>query len=237
MYPVSDAFLQAIESNSRKYHWSGTITTVNGVSYPFENKDIVKGSGYITRQCCSSTEIELGTVYAAEMGISLFSDIDRYTLDDAEVRLYFHLILADGTEETIPMGVFEVSEANRHIKTLELKAYDYMLRFDKNLQLNATSGMAYNFLLAACTACKVEMAQTKEEIEALPNAKETLGIYAENDMETWRDLLYYVAQVLGCICLINREGKLQLVPYSDTAVITIPQRERFSSSYSDFVTR
>ena len=59
MYPVSDAFLQAIESNSRKYHWSGTITTVNGVSYPFENKDIVKGSGYITRQCCSSTEIEL----------------------------------------------------------------------------------------------------------------------------------------------------------------------------------
>ena len=56
-------------------------------------------------------------------------------------------------------------------------------------------------------------------------------------METWRDLLYYVAQVLGCICLINREGKLQLVPYSDTAVITIPQRERFSSSYSDFVTR
>lgn len=81
MYPVSDAFLQAIESNSRKYHWSGTITTVNGVSYPFENKDIVKGSGYITRQCCSSTEIELGTVYAAEMGISLFSDIDRYTLD------------------------------------------------------------------------------------------------------------------------------------------------------------
>ena len=35
--------------------------------YPFGYEDIVKGSGYITVQCCSSTEIELGTVYAAEI--------------------------------------------------------------------------------------------------------------------------------------------------------------------------
>ncbi|WP_395152284.1 hypothetical protein [uncultured Allofournierella sp.] len=237
MYPVSNAFLEAIESNTRKYYWTGTITTVNGVSYPFENKDIVKGSGYITRQCCGSTEIELGTVYAAELGISLFSDIDRYTLEGAEVKLYFHLYLADGTVESIPMGVFEVSEANRNIKTLELKAYDYMLRFDKSLSLNATSGTAFHYLAAACSACKVELAQTQAEIEKLPNGKETLGVYAENDMETYRDLLFYVGQVLGCVCLINREGKLQLVPYSNTAVMTIPQKGRYTSSYSDFVTR
>lgn len=55
-----------------------------------------------------------------------------------EVKLYFHLYLADGTIESIPMGVFEVSEANRHIRTLELKAYDYMLRFEKNLVLSIT---------------------------------------------------------------------------------------------------
>lgn len=237
MYPVSNAFLEAIDSNTRKYYWTGTITTVHGVSYSFENKDIVKGSGYITRQCCGSTEIELGTVYSAELGISLFSDIDRYTLEGAEIRLYFHLYLADGTVESIPMGVFEVSEANRNIKTLELKAYDRMLRFDKALTLNATSGMAYSYLMAACTACKVEMAQTQAEIEALPNGKETLGVYAENDMETFRDLLFYVGQVLGCVCQINREGKLLLVPYSGTAVATVPPRERFTSSYSDFVTR
>ena len=237
MYPVSNAFLEAIASNTRKYYWTGTITTVNGVSYPFENEDIVKGSGYITRQCCGSTEIELGTVYAAELGISLFSDIDRYTLEGAEVKLYFHLYLADGTVESIPMGVFEVSEANRNIKTLELKAYDYMLRFDKALSLNATSGTAFHYLAAACSACKVELVQTQAEIEKLPNGKETLGVYAENDMETYRDLLFYVGQVLGCVCLINREGKLQLVPYSNTAVMTIPQKGRYTSSYSDFVTR
>lgn len=83
MYPVSDAFLRAVRSNTRKYFWTGTIVTKGGMTYEFGAKEIVKGSGYISRQCCGSTEIELGTVYAAEMGITLLSDIDRYTLEDA----------------------------------------------------------------------------------------------------------------------------------------------------------
>jgi hypothetical protein len=158
MYPVSNAFLQAIEINTRKYYWAGIITTKSGRTYEFGSEDIVKGSGYITRQCCGSGEIELGTVYSAELGISLLSDIDRYTLDSAEIKLYFHLVLADNSEETVPMGVFEVSEANRSIHCLELKTYDYMLRFEKELKLNASSGTAYSFLHMACTECDVEMA-------------------------------------------------------------------------------
>lgn len=130
MYPVSEAFLQAVQENTRRYYWTGRITTTKGATYEFGADDIVKGSGYISSQCCSSTEIELGTVYAAEMGITLLSDIDRYTLEDALVELFFHLRLADETYEEVPMGIFEVSEANRTVKCLELKAYDYMLRFD-----------------------------------------------------------------------------------------------------------
>ena len=237
MYPVSEAFKTAVEQNSRKYYWTGTITDKKGKVYEFGNEDIVKGSGYITRQCCGSSEIELGTVYAGELGISLFLDIDRYTLEDAEIKLWFHLVLDDSSVESIPMGVFEISEANRNIKTLELKAYDYMLRFDKTLKLNASSGTAYSFLLMACTECKVEIAQTKEEIEALPNGKETLGIYSDNDMESYRDLLYYVAQVLGCVCQINREGKLELIQYGNTSAAEVASRHRFDSTYSDFVTR
>lgn len=54
------------------------------------------------------------------MGITLILDADRYTMLDSIVRLYYTLELMDGMTETIPMGVFEVSEANRNIKTLEL---------------------------------------------------------------------------------------------------------------------
>ena len=98
MYHVSDLFLRAVQKNTRKYYWTGKITTNAGTEYEFGAEDIVKGSGYITSQCCGFTEIELGTVYAAEMGITLLTDIDRYTLEEATVELFYHLRISTGTD-------------------------------------------------------------------------------------------------------------------------------------------
>lgn len=237
MYSVSDSYKTAIQDNTRSFSWSGTITTTSGKVYPFENKDIVKGSGYVSRQCSGSSEIELGSVYAAELGISLFSDIDRYSLENAEVELIFHMNLSDGTVEDVPMGIFYVAEANRKIKTLEIKAYDAMLNFNKAYSEAQSSGYPYDFLSAMCTTCHVELAHTQEEIEALPNGSELLGIYPDNDIETWRDFLHYLAQALCSFAFINREGKLQLVQYGESPVCTINNTHRYSSSFSDFVTR
>lgn len=237
MYPVSKAFLQAVQENTRRYYWTGRITTTKGASYEFGADDIVKGSGYISSQCCGSTEIELGTVYAAEMGVTLLSDIDRYTLEDALVELFYHLRLPYGSFEEVPMGIFEVSEANRNIKTLELKAYDFMLRFDKSFNGFETIGTVYDFVSLCCKACKVEMAQSQADYEAMPNGTELLSIYTENDIETYRDVLYYVGQVLGGFFCINREGKLELRKYSNVPVMEMETKHRFTSSFSDFITR
>lgn len=237
MYPVSDVFLQAVQRKTRHYYWTGKITTTGGAAYEFGPEDIVKGSGYISAQCCGSSEIELGTVYAAEFGISLFSSIDRYTLKDAKVELFYHLELTDRTYETVPMGIFEVSEANRKVRTLELKGYDYMLRFEQNFNGFETIGTPYDFIALCCKACKVEMAQTKEQIEAMTNGTQAMSIYTENDIETYRDCLYYVGQVLAGFFVINREGKLELRKYGMSSVQTYEAKHRFSSSFSDFITR
>ena len=237
MYPVSEEYKKAISESSRSFFWTGMITTKQGKKYIFENKDIVKGSGYISRQCSGSSEIELGSVYAAELGISLFSDIDRYSLEDAIITLSFHLEVEDNVYEEVPMGVFFVAEANRKIRTLELKAYDVMLNLEKNFNKGLSSAFPYDFLSLLSKACHVELAQTKEEIEALTNGTELLGIYQENDIETWRDFLYYLAQVLGCFSTIDRQGKLRLIPYSIDDSKTVDSRHRYTSSFSDFVTR
>ena len=237
MYPVSKEYQKAISESSRSFFWTGAITTKAGKKYTFGNKDIVKGSGYISRQCSGSSEIELGSVYAAELGISLFSDIDRYSLEDASITLSFHLKAGNETYEEVPMGIFYIAEANRKIKTLELKAYDAMLNLDKNFDKGLSSAFPYDFLSLLSKACHVELAQTKEEIEALTNGTELLGIYQENDIETWRDFLYYLAQALGCFSTIDREGKLRLIPYGITDNKTMDSRHRFSSTFSDFVTR
>lgn len=236
MYPVSKEYQKAISESSRSFFWTGMITTKAGKKYTFGNKDIVKGSGYISRQCSGSSEIELGSVYAAELGISLFSDIDRYSLEDASITISFHLKVGDAYEE-VPMGIFYIAEANRKIKTLELKAYDTMLNLDKNFNKGLSSAFPYDFLSLLSKACHVELAQTKEEIEALTNGAELLGIYQENDIETWRDFLYYLAQALGCFSTIDRDGKLRLIQYGITDNKTVDSRHRFSSTFSDFVTR
>lgn len=221
---------------TRNYYWTGEIVTKSGITYTFTNADIVKGSGYITKQCCGNSEIEIGTVYAAELGITLRSNIDRYTLEGGTITLSFHLEVGESYEE-VSMGIFEISEANRTVKCLEIKAYDYMLRFEKTFPNQVSNGTAYDFLSLACQECEVELAHTQDEIDDLLNGKYILSIYQENDIETWRDLIYYVAQILGCCALINREGKLQLMKYGNTSVMDIPSKQRYQSSFSDFITR
>ena len=234
---MSNAFLNAVKANTRKYYWTGRITTTAGTVYNFDQEDMVKGSGYITSQCCGSTEIELGTVYAAEMGISLFSEINRYTLEDAIVELFYHLQVAGGSYETIPMGIFEVSEANRKAKCLEIKAYDFMVRFEKVFASLESIGNAYDFMVLCSTACDVDLAQSRAEIEAMPNGSENLSIYSDNDIETYRDVLFYVGQVLGGFFVINRAGELELRKYGNQPVLVVERKHRFTSSFSDFITR
>ena len=45
MYPVSNAFLNAVKANTRKYYWTGRITMTAGTVYEFDQDDMVKGIG------------------------------------------------------------------------------------------------------------------------------------------------------------------------------------------------
>ena len=237
MYPVSNAFLQKIRENTREYYWTGTITTTHGTRYTFQNADILKGSAYINHKSCSADEMEIGSVNAAEMKITLFNNIDRYTLMDAEVRLTYHLRIDENTVEDVPMGVFIVTEANRNIKTLELVGYDRMLLLDKEFSVTDMVGTPYQILHLMAEACGIVLEQSEQQIKALTNGTETFSIYTDNDIETWRDVLFYLAQAMCCFASFNREGKLELKQYGMTPVFEVNNTHRFTSSFSDFKTR
>ena len=238
MYPVSEHYKEAIKKNSRSFYYAGTITTLAGMVYEFENKDIVKGSGYIVNQSCSEGEMSIGNAYAAELGITLYSKLDRYTLEGAEVRLSFFLEVAFGEYEEVPLGVFEICEANVTRNCVAIKAYDYMLRFDKACgRRSVINGTAFDLLSLACEKCGVVLHHTKEEMELWENATTVMSLYPENDVETWRDVIYYVAQLLGCFATMNRYGELELRKYGRTPVMTVTSRQRYSSSFSDFAVK
>ena len=237
MYPTSEEYKTAIKKNSRKFYWTGNIILKDETTIPFTNKDILKGSGYIHRSCSGSSELEIGTVYAGEFGISLFSNIDRYSLEDSKLELFYNQELENKKIETIPMGIFDVTEANRSKKILELKGYDYMLRFDKNFPVTDTFGTAFELLSLSCEKCKVELGMTEDEVKAFVNGEEVLAIYQDHDIETYRDFIHYIASTLGAFAGVSREGKLVLKKYEESISTEIKTRERFSSSISDFKTR
>lgn len=237
MYPTSNEYKTVIKKNSRKFYWTGNIILKDGTIIPFTNKDILKGSGYIHRSCSGSSELEIGTVYAGEFGISLFSNIDRYSLEDSKLELFYNQELENKKIETIPMGIFDVTEANRSKKILELKGYDYMLRFDKNFPVTDTFGTAFELLSLSCEKCKVELGMTEDEVKAFVNGEEVLAIYQDHDIETYRDFIHYIASTLGAFAGVSRDGKLVLKKYAESISTEIKTRERFSSSISDFKTR
>ena len=237
MYPISNEYKKAIKKNSRKFYWTGNLILKDETTIPFTNRDILKGSGYIHRSCSGFSELEIGTVYAGEFGISLFSDIDRYSLEDSKLELFYHQELENKKIETIPMGIFDVTEANRSKKILELKGYDYMLRFDKNFPVTDTFGTAFELLTLSCEKCKVELGMTEDEIKAFVNGEEVLAIYQDHDIETYRDFIHYIASTLGAFAQVSRDGKLVLKNYAESISTEIKRRERFSSSVSDFKTR
>ena len=260
MYEVSEQYRQTIRSRSRKYEWRGTITTKTGRVYSFTSKDIVKGSGTLTRSCSGSTSFELGSVYSAELVISLFLDVDRYSLYDAEIDLFFvskyrvqrrwndlRSISWDSlrtsrwreqtTTEEVPMGKFVIAEATRTLTVIQIKAYDYMLRFDKNLVSSGSARTPYGWLKYACDACKVTLGVAEEQFSAMTNGTQSLSWTNLEEDKTYRDLIAHVATVLCGVCQIDRTGALVVIPFSNTPVMDIPSSWRYSSKIADYITR
>ena len=260
MYEVSEKYREAIRGRSRKFDWYGTITTPAGRVYHFASKDIVKGSGTLTRSCSGSTSLELGSVYAAELDISLFLNVDRYSLYDAVIDLFFvcqhratrrwNDLRSDSwgsiastpwnvvyTPETVPMGRFVISEATRTLTILQLKAYDFMLKFEKNMVNSGTTRTPYEWLRFACNACGVPLGVTEEAVAAMPNGTRNLSYTNLDEDKTYRDLIAQVATVLCGVCQIDRSGALTVIPFTNTPVMDIPASWRYSSKIADYITK
>lgn len=233
MYNVSQAYLTAMKQDTIKRKLRGSINSIS-----FTDADILTGSAMITNKISDGTEIKIGSVNIGELTIT-FLDCDF--VNDwqwATIRIEEGLRLANNTYEYIPMGVFTVSKAERSESGVAITAYDNMSKFDKRYALSTTSGKAYAFLQYICTSCNMTLGMTEQEVQALPNGNTMLGLWTENDIETFRDLLSWVAQTLACYATIDRSGNLVLRPYTSVVTDTLDEYHRYKGDiYSTFETR
>jgi hypothetical protein len=239
MYKVSDAYKTAMKQPVQQFSLSGTISTSTiGTSATFTDKNILKGSFSITNQCCDESSVLIGQVYVGELDATFLNvAIPRYAWKEAIITTSCGLKLADGTFEEVPLGVFTIDEAKWTSAGVVIKAYDNMAKFDKTYTAPQTVGHIFDLATLVCTDCGVTFGMSQAECEVLPNGTLDISVYSENDIETYRDLISWLAQTCACNALIDRSGSLVFKCYTQAPVDTIGNDHRFTGgSFYDYET-
>lgn len=233
MYSVSQAYLTAKNKipQTHSFKVSGTIGSTQ-----FDERNILQGSMSISNKCSNGQDIVVGSVNIATLKATFIGDID--IAEGADITFSESLKLADGTYEPVPMGVYRVSEAKKTRTGIVVTAYDRMSFFDKAIDFDTTSGTAYEIAALACQECGVIIGMTSTEMQELPNGTEEFTLYQENDIETYRDMLFWLAQAMACFATADRSGRLVFCPYKQASASTLTNYQRVNnSSFSAFVVR
>ena len=234
MYKVSEKYKESMKRPVQRHAMKGRIGT-----HPFTDKNILEGSFSITNQCCGNDNVEIGQVYIGELNATFLNiPLERYQWKGQEIVPYFGLHLSDGTYEYVPLGVYTVDTAEWTASGVVVKAYDHMALLDKNCNKVITEVTPYECAMRIEKETGVVFGNTKEEFESFANGTIMISETTTNDVETWRDLVSWLAQTMACFATADRDGKIVFRPYTDEVTDTIDAEHRFSgASFSDFVTR
>lgn len=233
MFNVSEEYKTAAAAPVQRQRLSGTIGSVE-----FSDDNILKGSLQTSEQCGDSQGMLIGSVFVGELSATFCGlELEKSTLKKQEIRFDTFLTLADGTEEAVPSKSYIIDSATWSASGVTVKAYDYMSKLDKSWTTKYTSGTFYNLLKAAVDKAGLELAQSEQEIKSWPNASGNYSLYIDNDVSTCRDLVFYLAQIVGRFCAITRDNKLELRSYSQEATTRIDKDHRLKgATFSDFET-
>ena len=237
MYNVSEQFKNSLKSPKRKSRISGTLTTSKQVEYQINDSNVIKNTLYVTNQIVNNNKLCFGSVYAAECGFIMNSDIDRYSLFGATVKLYFTLKLEDDTEESLPIGVFTVDTAERVGSRIKITAIDNMNKFDVDVSEDVNDNL-YALLKYISNKCKVELAQSKEEIEALHiNATSQSYTIQRSKINSYRDAIAYLSMIICANATIDNVGRLKLVQYANNSIDSNDRGTRLNNcNFNDYKT-
>ena len=234
MYQVSNAYKAAMHNRVQQFKISGTVGDT-----AFTEANVLAGSLSISNQCSGSDNIEIGQVYIGELNCTFIGlNIERYSWYGKEITLQFGQKIAANTYEYVPLGVFTIAEANYTASGVVVKAYDHMAKLDKSCSSLSTGATPYVLAKKACDECGITLETTERDFSKFPNGSTTLGLFAENDISTYRDAISWIAQTCGCFVTASRTGGIVFKTYGGEPVDTIDDEHRFTGcSFSDFSTR
>ena len=236
MYTVSDEYKTKMLDQVQTHALSGTIGETS-----FTGEDVI-GVSFSVK--CTDKKVNIGGVNIGTLKLTFLTDIlNRGDYYGKEITISDSLLTGyddndDPIWETVPLGTFYVAEATwRAEGMVDVVAYDVLSKLDKTIDIDTTTGTIYGFCKFIETQTGATFGMTQAECEALPNGTELIALYEENDLETYRDLLSALAQMVGGFAYAAKDGTWKLKTFGETSVLAIPKNRRFSgATYSDFTT-
>lgn len=239
MYSGSAAFNTANQAAIQKHKLRGYI----GLTM-FDDSNILQGSISLERKNADESDIQIGAVFIGQLTMTFLKNtpITPRGWIGKRLTLEFGLEVSENTYEWMPMGVFEIADATIDASGTSITAYDAMSKFDENLaDWYSTSGSVYSIIQSICNKFSVPFRMTEAQVQALPNGTQPIGLYKPNDCQTYRDIVFWISQVIGGWAEIDRDGYfvLKTYPRSGSADVTLTASDlvtgaQFSSWITDF---
>lgn len=220
MYPVSEAFLAELRKHTRVEHVRGSIG-----SALFTDSNVL--SMNISNRCSDTSDITFGSAYIGQLQATFVNvAISRGSWGGKVITLFWGLDIYDEDTETtttewLPIGLYEIASAEWTDVGVNIVANDYMEKFEKDFTgVQTQSGGIYDFASYACSRCGLTFGMTRDEVETtLPNGDQILGLYEENNIKTWRDLMSWLAQAAGGFVTADRDGSIVIRSFANSAVV------------------
>lgn len=239
MYSVSEEFLAKLQEHTRVEHVRGTIGTAL-----FTDSNVLSMS--VSNRCSDTADINFGSAYVGQLQATFVNvNIPRGSWGGQVITLQWGLVIeeASGDDpevvEWVPIGKFTVASAEWTDTGVNIVANDNMEKLDRSWSGQQTGQSSlYTFAKYACEQCNVTLANSAEDMEALPNGDQLITLYPENDIKTYRDLMSWIACSLGGFVTANRTGEIEFRSFRDSEVVDEwGASERIAgSSFSDYST-
>ena len=213
MLDVSAAYTAAIKEKVRNDRITGTIKLCGGETITITDDLILNNSVTLKEQLVSGDTFEIGTFYTNQLDITVYDD-DFLSRSYANARITpkYEILLAGGTWESVPLGIFTVDNSltKRKGSIHKLTAFDDSTRFDVNISAYAggRKTVQQHIKDAAADVC-IELATT--DFGAYPNDNLTVDSTISTEIQTYRDLIEWCCAIMAASARINRYGKLEIV--------------------------
>lgn len=218
MIEVSQMYKDTLASGTRNFNAIISITLEDGTILPTLTNANLRAFSIDDAVSDDNNFTMLGSVIINQCSIiidNLSDEYNNYNFKYADVVVYLDYPLLDNTTERIRKGTFYVDKATYVGGTVELTCFDNMAKFDKDYALSNVSYPAtvYDIVLDACTICGVPFSYL-----SIPNADFIITNEPVKEQTTFRQVLSWVAQIVGCYARCNTLGQLEL-KWCDTTIL------------------